>query len=201
MKYIPRRPIYTYTPAAILLAAALTGCSSSAGQSGQAAADASPSNALVIETVPETMITNARAKMPKYGLKNVGLIVQQGFGQEATDINELKSLLMQDLYKNSEEVLRAQSLQIDSLKRDLNKYHSHNHLTSELMPEMKVLFPYIKEVSCAHTYLMDMDSIQPDTVLLVYLKSKEKVREAEQEKIKKWLAARVEQKKIKLIIE
>ena len=55
MKYIPRRPIYTYTPAAILLAAALTGCSSSAGQSGQAAADASPSNALVIETVPETI--------------------------------------------------------------------------------------------------------------------------------------------------
>ena len=133
--------------------------------------------------------------------KEVGLIVQQGFGQEATDINELKSLLMQDLYKNSEEVLRAQSVQIDSLKRDLNKYHSYNHLTSELMPEMKVLFPYVKEVSCAHTYLMDMDSIRPDTVLLVYLKSKEKVREAEQEKIKKWLAARVERKKIKLIIE
>ena len=109
---------------------------------------------LIGETVPETMIANARAKMPKYGLK-----------------------------------------------RDLNKYHSYNHLTSELMPEMKVLFPYIKEVSCAHTYLMDMDSIKPDTVLLVYLKSKEKVREAEQEKIKKWLAARVEQKKIKLIIE
>lgn len=95
---------------------------------------------LIGETVPETMIANARAKMPKYGLKNVGLVVQQGFGQEATDINELKSLLMQDLYKNSEEVLRAQSLQIDSLKRDLNKYHSYNHLTSELMPEMKVLF-------------------------------------------------------------
>ena len=66
---------------------------------------------------------------------------------------------------------------------------------------MKVLFPYIKEVSCAHTYLMDMDSIKPDTVLLVYLKSKEKVREAEQEKIKKWLAARVEQKKIKNLKE
>ena len=67
------------------------------------------------EIVPETMIANARAKMPKYGLKNVGLVVQQGFGQEATDINELKSLLMQDLYKNSEEVLRAQSVQFDSL--------------------------------------------------------------------------------------
>ena len=102
---------------------------------------------LIGETVPETMIANARAKMPKYGLKNVGLVVQQGFGQEATDINELKSLLMQDLYKNSEEVLRAQSLRIDSLKRDLNKYHSYNHLTSELMPEMKVLFPLYQRKS------------------------------------------------------
>lgn len=156
---------------------------------------------LIGETIPATVIANARAKMPKYGLKNVDLIVQQGFGQEATDINELKSLLMQDLYKNNEEVLRAQALQIDSLKRDLNRYQSHYHLSSELMPEMKVLFPQIQEVSCAHTCLMDMDSARPDSVLLVYLKSREKIQEAEREKIRKWLAARVEQKKIKLIIE
>lgn len=51
---------------------------------------------LIGQTVPDEMIANAKAKMPKYGLKNVHLIVQQGFGQEATDINELKSLLMQD---------------------------------------------------------------------------------------------------------
>ena len=156
---------------------------------------------LIGENVPETMISNARSKMKKYGLKDVSLVVQQGFGQEATDIHELKSLLMQDLYKNSEEVLRAQSIQIDSLKRDLSKYHSYNRLTSELMPEMKVLFPYVQEVSCSHTYLMNIDSATPDTVLLVYLKSKEKVLEAEQKKIKDWLSARVESKKIKLIIE
>ena len=55
----------------------------------------------------------------------------------------------------------------------------------------------------AHQYeLVDgVMLLMTGTVLLVYLKSKEKVREAEQEKIKKWLAARVEQKKIKLIIE
>ena len=57
---------------------------------------------LIGQTVPDEMIANARAKLPKYGLKDVHLVVQQGFGQEATDINELKSLLMQDLYKNSE---------------------------------------------------------------------------------------------------
>lgn len=156
---------------------------------------------LIGETVPDAMIDAARAKMPKYGLKDVRLVVEQGFGKEATDINELKSLLMKDLYKNSEEVLRAQSQQIDSLKQQLNQYRSYSHLTEELMPEMKVLFPYVEEVSCSHTYLMHADVQQSDTVVLVYLKSKVRMNETERAKFKQWLAARADVKNIKLLIE
>lgn len=155
---------------------------------------------LIGENVPETMIDNARLKLPKYGLKDVSLVVQQGFGQE-TDINELKSLLMKDLYKNSEEVLRNQSIQIDSLKRNLDVYQGYDRLTTELIPEIKVLFPFVQEASLSRTYLMSTDSIKPDMVMLVYLKSKTRVHEAEQKKIKEWLAARIETKNIKLIIE
>lgn len=155
---------------------------------------------LIGENVPETMIDNARVKLPKYGLKDVSLVVQQGFGQE-TDINELKSLLMKDLYKNSEEVLRNQAIQIDSLKRNLDVYLGYDRLTTELIPEIKVLFPFVQEASLSRTYLMSTDSIKPDMVMLVYLKSKTRVHEAEQKKIKEWLAARIETKNIKLIIE
>lgn len=155
---------------------------------------------LIGENVPETMIDNARVKLPKYGLKDVSLVVQQGFGQE-TDINELKSLLMKDLYKNSEEVLRNQAIQIDSLKRNLDIYQGYDRLTTELIPEIKVLFPFVQEASLSRTYLMSTDSIKPDMVMLVYLKSKTKVHETEQKKIKEWLAARIETKSIKLIIE
>lgn len=156
---------------------------------------------LIGETVPETMITNARSKLPKYGLEEVSLVVQQGFGKETADLNELKSLLMRDLYKNSEQVLQAQSLQLDSLKRNLERYQEHDRLAAELRPEMKVLFPYVEEFSCSHTCLMNVDNTRSDTVLLVYLRSREKVEETEQEKVKSWLAARVGQKDIKLIIE
>ena len=156
---------------------------------------------LIGETVPEATLATIRAKMPKYGLKDVSLVVQQGFGQEATDINELKSLLMKDLYKNREEVLRIQALQIDSLKRSLDVYRGYGRLTSELIPEMKVLFPFVEEASCSQTYIVNTETMKPDTVMLVYLKSKERIREAEQEKIRKWLAARVETNNIKLLIE
>ena len=156
---------------------------------------------LISETVPDAMIDAARAKMPKYGLKDVRLAVEQGFGKEATDINELKSLLMKDLYKNSQKVLRAQSRQIDSLKQEINHYRSYSRLTQELMPEMKVLFPYVEEASCSHTYLMHADTLRSDTVVLVYLKSKVRMSEADKKKFKEWLAARAEVKNVKLLIE
>lgn len=156
---------------------------------------------LIGENVAASMIENARMKLPKYGLKNVSLVIQQGFGNEAPDINKLKSLLMQDLYKNSEEVLRIQTIQIDSLQKRLDTYSNSSSLTSQLMPEMKVLFPFVEEASCSHTYIMNTQTMQPDTVLLVYLKSKDRVSEAERKKIKEWMAARAETKNIKLLIE
>lgn len=156
---------------------------------------------LIGEKVAESMIENARIKLPKYGLKDVKLVIQQGFGNEAPDINQLKSLLMQDLYKNSEEVLRMQTIQIDSLQKSLNSYINSSSLTSQLMPEMKVLFPFVQEASCSHTYIMNIETMKPDTVLLVYLKSKDRVSEAERTKIKEWMAARADTKNIKLLIE
>lgn len=156
---------------------------------------------LIGQTVPDASIANARAKMPKYGLKDVRLVVRQGFGQEATDINELKSLLMRDLYKNSEEVLREQTIQLDSLRRRVNAYQSSERLTAELLPEMRVLFPSVVEASCSNTYILRTDTARADTVLLVYLRSEAPLREEEREKIKRWLSARVEMENIKLLIE
>ena len=156
---------------------------------------------LIGESVPDPMIEIARSRLRKYGLKDVSLVVQQGFGQEATDINELKSMLMQDLYKNSEEVLRVQSIQIDSLKRTVDRYKTASRITSELIPEMKVLFPAVLEASCSNTYIVSTDSMKQDTVMLVYLKSKERINEKEQQKIREWLGARVNAKNIKLLIE
>ena len=156
---------------------------------------------LIGQTVPDASIANARAKMPKYGLKDVRLVVRQGFGQEATDINELKSLLMRDLYKNSEEVLREQTIQLDSLRRRVNAYQSSERLTAELLPEMRVLFPSVVEASCSNTYILRTDTARADTVLLVYLRSEAPLREEERAKIKRWLSARVEMENIKLLIE
>ena len=113
---------------------------------------------LIGDNVSDSTIESARNRLPNYGLKDVSLVVQQGFSEQETDINKLKSLLMQDLYKNIEQVLRTQAMQIDSLQRELKSYHDDRLLAEQIKPEVKVLFPFVREISCTHTCLIPVDS-------------------------------------------
>ena len=156
---------------------------------------------LIGDNVAETTIEDARNRLPRYGLKDVNLVVQQGSSEQETDINQLKSLLMQDLYKNSEEVLRAQTLQIDSLQRELKSYRDDRLMAEQLKPEVKVLFPYIREISCTHTSLIPIDSAAQKPIMLIYVKSAEKVSADNKKKLTDWLSARTGVNTIKLLIE
>lgn len=156
---------------------------------------------LIGDNVSDSTIESARNRLPNYGLKDVNLIVQQGFSEQETDINKLKSLLMQDLYKNSEQVLRTQAMQIDSLQRELKSYHDDRLLAEQIKPEVKVLFPFVREISCTHTCLIPVDSDTQKPIMLIYVKSSEKISAENKRKLTEWLSARTQVKTIKLLIE
>lgn len=156
---------------------------------------------LIGDNVSDSTIESARNRLPNYGLKDVSLVVQQGFSEQETDINKLKSLLMQDLYKNSEQVLRTQAIQIDSLQRELKSYHDDRLLAEQIKPEVKVLFPFVREISCTHTCLIPVDSDTQKPIMLIYVKSSEKISAENKRKLTEWLSARTQVKTIKLLIE
>ena len=156
---------------------------------------------LIGDNVSDSTIESARNRLLNYGLKDVNLIVQQGFSEQETDINKLKSLLMQDLYKNSEQVLRTQAMKIDSLQRELKSYHDDRLLAEQIKPEVKVLFPFVREISCTHTCLIPVDSDTQKPIMLIYVKSSEKISAENKRKLTEWLSARTQVKTIKLLIE
>ena len=145
---------------------------------------------LIGDNVSDSTIESARNRLPNYGLKDVSLVVQQGFSEQETDINKLKSLLMQDLYKNSEQVLRTQAMQIDSLQRELKSYHDDRLLAEQIKPEVKVFFPFVREISCTHTCLIPVDSDTQKPIMLIYVKSSEKISAENKRKLTDWLSAR-----------
>ena len=155
---------------------------------------------LLGDEVPDMMIETARAHMRDYGLGGIGLNIQQGFGSDV-DINELKSVLMKDLYKNNEELIQAQAMQIDSLKHTVDRYRRASHLALSLTPELRVLYPQVERLACTPTIIANTVQDKPDTVLLVYVKVKNALTPDEQRKLSQWMAARTEEKDIKLIID
>ena len=155
---------------------------------------------LLGDEVPDMMIETARARMRDYGLGGIDLNIQQGFGSDV-DINELKSVLMKDLYKNNEELVRAQAAQIDSLKHTVDRYRRASHLALSLTPELRVLYPQVERLACTPTIIANTVQDKPDTVLLVYVKVKNALTPDEQRKLSQWMGARTEEKNIKLIID
>ena len=155
---------------------------------------------LLGDEVPDMMIETARARMTDYGLGGIGLNIQQGFGSDV-DINELKAVLMKDLYKNNEELIQAQAMQIDSLKHTVDRYRRASHLALSLTPELRVLYPQVERLACTPTIIANTVQDKPDTVLLVYVKVKNELTPDEQRKLSQWMAARTEEKNIKLIID
>ena len=156
---------------------------------------------LLGEAVPDMMIETARARMRDYGLGGIGLTVRQGFNGSDVDINELKAVLMKDLYKNNEELVQAQAMQIDSLKHTVDRYRRASHLALSLTPELRVLYPQVERLACTPTIIANTAEDKPDTVLLVYVKVKNALTPDEQRKLSQWMAARTEEKDIKLIID
>ena len=155
---------------------------------------------LLGEAVPDMMIETARARMRDYGLGGIGLNIQQAFGSDV-DVNELKAVLMKDLYKNNEELVQAQAMQIDSLKHTVDRYRRASHLALSLTPELRVLYPQVERLACTPTIIANTVQDKPDTVLLVYVKVKNALTPDEQRKLSQWMAARTEEKNIKLIID
>lgn len=156
---------------------------------------------LVGDKVPEMTIDVAKQKLKDYGLGNMTLTVQQGFSGPDTDINELKSMVLTDLYKSGEQTIQQKDQMIDSLQRSLESYRTVSELSFSLAPEMKVLFPSVQDVSINKSEIVNLKTQQADTLILVYLKIEGRMDEAQREKIKEWLSARTEVSNVKLIIE
>lgn len=157
---------------------------------------------LVGKEVPENQIVVARGKLSDYHLDKTKLTVFQGVGNSGlTDISDIKSLVMEDFYKNSEQQLLSQRAELDSLHQVLSAFSGSNLVDLKIGHEMKVLFPEIKTISVSKSLQLAVDSARMDTLTFAIIGCRKKPSEQEKKKLFEWLKARTASEKLKLIIE
>ncbi len=157
---------------------------------------------LVGKEIPENQIMAAREKLSAYHLEKTKLTVFQGVGNNGlTDISNIKSLVMEDFYKNSEQQLLSQREELDSLRQALALFSGSNLVNEKMGQEMKVLFPEIRTISVSKSLQLTVDSAQVDTLTFAIVSCRKQPSEQEEKKIAEWLKARTATDKLRLIIE
>jgi hypothetical protein len=146
------------------------------------------------------LLENARKKLGDYHLLNANLKVNQGMKELTTsDITNMKSQIIEDLYKRNQAALLSKDEKIDLLEKELSKYQS-GYLSGTMLNEIRALYPQVEEVSFTKALLSSTKSKTPDTVNLVYLKFNRNIGKSELQRLESWLHLRVGGDKIKIVI-
>lgn len=156
---------------------------------------------LIGKEVPEDRIVEARSKLKDYKLNNTKLVVFQGVNNSTADISNIRSMVMEDFYKNSEKELASQKQKIDSLEKIVQLHKETGMADMKIASEMKVLFPTVSTLAMTQTLKLNIEAVQTDTVTYVILGCEKAPSATEKKKMSEWLKTRTGAKKLKLIVE
>lgn len=156
---------------------------------------------LIGEEVSEDRIVEARSRLKDYKLNNTKLVVFQGINSNTADISNIRSMVMEDFYKNSEKELASQKQKIDSLEKIVQLHKETGMANMKIASEMKVLFPAVNTLAMTQTLKLNIEAVQIDTVTYVILGCEKKPSATEKKKMSEWLKTRTGAKKLKLIVE
>lgn len=157
---------------------------------------------LIGKEVSEEDLESIRMKMGKYKLQNSKLTVFQGTNnQKGMDLSNIRSLVMEDFYKNSKQQIVRQQTELDSLHRLLSDFTGANLVDKKMGPEIKVLFPCVRNISVSKTMVLGVDSASTDTITLAWMECQPKPDKEERQKIFDWLKARTGDRNLKLVVE
>lgn len=151
---------------------------------------------LLGKEVPENQIVAAQTKLADYKLSGTKLTVFQGVNNGVEDLSSIKTMVMEDFYKNSQQKLNEQTEEIDSLQRALSLFSGSYVVNERMGKEMKVIFPEVRSFSVSKGMELNIDSNRIDTVTYAVIGCNRSMSVAERAKMLQWLQARTESKKL-----
>lgn len=164
------------------------------------APDRSISVSVVGKEIPEETILMLRQKMGQYGLKNVPLNIIQGIDKKEAGVEDgLNNMVLQDFYRLNQEKVSRQEEEIHRLRTRLANYTAYDSATVEIMPEVKVLFPYVKSVALARLVRTDIEEQRSDTLTVAFLAYIQPPGTKEEQRLRSWLAARLKTERLEIV--
>ncbi len=172
---------------------------------------------LLGQELSQSYVDSIQGLMNDYGLKDVTLRLRQGFNtqiiherEDNVNVAELKNIVLSDLYEKSDEIIRQQAKEIDSLKSIIKDYSGTSEITQKVKEEVLSLFPSIKRLNFTQK---EFDSSKKSFILAVVELKASKTKQSrrhrrtaqselskeEQERLSSWLSKRMQIDEVRLV--
>jgi uncharacterized hydrophobic protein (TIGR00271 family) len=153
---------------------------------------------LIGEKLDEKTLESIKKKMRNYKLENTSLLVKQGIDNKM-DISSLKSDLLEDLFKRSEEQLKIKEQEINKLEGEIKKFKLTDIPVTDIAEELKAIYPQINTFSLSKSVEYNYVYQRQDTIYINII-SYSKIPNIEtSEKIENWIKKRIKKDNVKFI--
>ncbi len=154
------------------------------------------------EKLDDDMLAIIKDKMAIYGLTETELRIRQDVDKsDPVDYNAIKTGVLEDLYKNTEQSLRQRDRVIDSLQKALEKIKPQVWPIKSMTDELSIVVSPVDELSISPSIFYRVEDNNYDTALTAYLKMKRKPSSSQVKKITSWLKARTQNDSIRVILQ
>ncbi|MBN2870032.1 MAG: DUF520 family protein [Campylobacterales bacterium] len=159
---------------------------------------------LIGEFIPQEVLDEIRSRLVKKGLETAVLNVYQNSNGQTIDISSLKTGIITDLYRTSQQTLKEQSKEIEKLKEQLAVQNRTSQERRELYravpAELKALFPKIEEAFLSVSYASTGDQNRSTGRLILNASSPKRITANERSQIEEWLKVRTKNNNVLVII-
>jgi uncharacterized hydrophobic protein (TIGR00271 family) len=156
------------------------------------------------EKVSEDVLANVQSKLPNYKLDKANLVVFQGYDENPNEIaltSTLRSGIVEELYKQNEQVMRSKDDRIRFLENEVTQLKGSQFQSQEIGSEIKILYPDLEAFTLNRTLYLKLDSMKQDTTYLALAAFKKAPPKQDIQKLEEWLRARIKTDKVMVVVK
>ena len=145
----------------------------------------------------DSLILALSSRLHFYNLQGTTIKIFQGGSQVSPD--ELGPGSVRDIYQVSQAALSAKQATIDSLRHEIAIDRATNSAAAEILPELKIVFPSIREIAISRTVFADPQDSTLDTVQVAQVNSAGGMSRATSSELQRYLQARLKSPDIRIV--
>ncbi|MGE0113522.1 MAG: DUF389 domain-containing protein [Steroidobacteraceae bacterium] len=162
---------------------------------------------LIGDVLPESALADISTRLARNGLSGARLDVYQA-DDNRVDVASLKTSLLGDLYKESQVLLAEKDRELQALRVQLDGMNADRKRLEPIPAELHALFPQVVSIHLAEgsawyadqpVNLVALGTSVPDIVVVLGVSSA--LSKTDQDRIDRWLKARVQNARLRLVIE